>query len=1082
MQEIFITAAPVGAVPRSIEPLGPKYLSAALSRHIAGLDAALEKGHGWEPVAEGGLLASESTRIPAGADFICSLAPTADLLDRWLQETGLHAKDGAYQYHLPDAPVARHLDAACFAGIASRQTAAELVLHLTGQGWTGDGAGGLAWRHAGSVESYIPPDLVERLRACSPAVVEELAAAGWCRAGAGHALSGKGASCWLPIAPSAIVDECVAAVREGAAILHLHTRDRVAQAWRLPWLPMSLVTGPQPNRIVPDDYDTIVPRLRAEVPLAILNLSTSVRGGGDAEGVARREHLKPYAPDGSAPELSSLSPGEVLFQSGGGYPNTPAFLQQQLAHARRYGIRPEIEVFNRTILQEALGPFRPCLEEAGTPCLFMLVAGVDQHRRAGEALEDDSLIPVAQRQAISKLLQAGDAAGIDRALDMAVAALEPSVAAIRHQLPGSRISVLMPGPMQQLLPRLAVRLRLDGVRIGLEDGLTVPDQSVPGSVRKGRTAEQVRWLREELQALGCHVLSAEATRRMLRMPAAAHALFLAAMDATSHLATPQCPPPASPMAAVVEALSHLRPAFDRREQWLSAQLVRHGHGDSARAAAIARDLIRQAGLYVRCFIEERDRYPAQGASAFRPIHDIQPLNHAWELLLEGGQDATFYQQALEGLASAAGVAPDGFLTRPSQRKDPDLRFLEYLASLSCRFSADRQHVENLELRLQPGYAAFEATLFQAIEEAYRRMRAGSEAEPKQPGILAFDAGTGDTVDPADLRQAVRESHWIMLPSTPTTHYAEGLQLSRGLSATFLSHLRRMLPRQAGTLRILGLVHAGLDGEGQPLIEASMLHNRFLLGTDTEGRLVGHSSRLLYEALLLPRLVEQPARLLRSADGTVERQGGMPLYEDRSPARRIDFRAIEDIPPLRFLAHSSGIATMQQMDNAMRHDMDRLGYSLLEQTELFNRNVVVSFASAADISSDTSGTPTVDVTAYNDIRSMAGTTTPDYAMPDARRRRQALCAREANHRYEDTQWKLIRGAAGKVVLRRIGVFLREDPARQHDGHSIRRYLEGAPEAVRHLLEQVHTMSGAPRFDFTLRRLASADALPEPELQP
>ncbi len=125
----------------------------------------------------------------------------------------------------------------------------------------------------------------------------------------------------------------------------------------------------------------------------------------------------------------------MLFQSGGGYLNTPDFLQRQLDHARTLGIRPEIEVFNHTILQNTLEDFRPRLEEAGSPCLLMLVAGVDQYRRAGEAFEDDSLIPAVQRQAIFALLQAGDAPGIDRALDMAAAALAPVVEQIRHRLP-----------------------------------------------------------------------------------------------------------------------------------------------------------------------------------------------------------------------------------------------------------------------------------------------------------------------------------------------------------------------------------------------------------------------------------------------------------------------------------------------------------------------------------------------------------------------------------------------------------------------------------------------------------------------
>lgn len=1078
MQDIFITAAPVGAVPRRIEPCHPKYLPEALVLHVPGLQAALERHPSWEAVAHGGLVASA---LAQAADITGTATFTAVQPGRQDDAACPLALESRLSRALAGEPSLRHLGASWFARITPPAAASELVLHLTGQGWKADGAGGLAWELPGPVESYLPPHLADLLDAGGAGLTDGLIAAGWRNAGTGHAVSGKGASCWLPITPEDIVQECAAAAQEGATILHLHTRERNdEEVWALPWPCPPVALGSQANRIVPEDYDAIVPRLRAAVPLALLNLSTSARGGGDPDGAGRREHLKPYDPDGTAPEMSSLSPGEVLFQGGGGYPNTPAFLERQLLHARMHGIRPEIEVFNHTILQETLGPFKARLIDAGTPCLLMLVAGVDQHRRAGDALEDDSLIPVDQRKQIFHCLQAGDAAGIGQALDMTVAALAPIVQEIRRRLPEARISALMPGPMQRLLPRAAVRLGLDGVRTGLEDGLAVPDADVPGGLRKGRTAEQVRWLREELEALGCRVLSAEATRRALHMPASVETLFTAAMEATAHLAPTSSLPPDGPMAAVAQALRPLRPAFERREHWLREQLeslARHGEGDAAHAAATARGLIRQAGLTVRCFIEERERYPAGDGRIFRRMHDIQPLNYAWELLQEAGQDASVYQHALEELATEAGADPGSLLTPEHQRKDPDLRFLEYLASLPCRFSTDRQEVEHLGLRLLPGYNAFMATLFKGMEDAYRRMRARSEAAPKSAGILAFHADTGSPVDPGTVRQELDRSHWVVLPCTTDTHYPEGIRQARKLAATFLLHLERLLPRQAGPLRIIGFVHTGLDAEGEPLIEASLLHHRFLLGADRHAGIVSHASRLLYEALLLPRLVEQPERLLRTAAGTVARNAaGLALYEDGSAARRIDSRAVADSSPLRFLAHSSGIAALQQMDNAMREDMDRMGYSLHEQAELFNRNVVVSFASTADIHHDLPGTPVVDITAYNDLRSMAGTTTPDYVIDGPFRRQQARRADSADHRYDGGTWKLIQKLRGRTVLRRTAVFLRHDPAGLDDGHSLRRYLEGAPEAIAHVLAQLHQGAGAPRFDFTLQRLAPAPSEP------
>jgi hypothetical protein len=353
------------------------------------------------------------------------------------------------------------------------------------------------------------------------------------------------------------------------------------------------------------------------------------------------------------------------------------------------------------------------------------------------------------------------------------------------------------------------------------------------------------------------------------------------------------------------------------------------------------------------------------------------------------------------------------------------------------------------------------------------MRSVSGAEIKSNGFLAFNVDQGeDYVGLSDLRQQIDTSRWIVLPSTPCTNYSGGIRLSKGLGSAFLLHLKRMIPHHASSLRLLGLVHSGRDEDGSVIVEASMLHNRFRLETDQHTSVVGYLSRLLYEAILLPRLVQQPNHLLYALNGTVERKDGLPLYEDNTVAGHIEPREVDHLLPLRFLAHSSGVVTMQQMDNAMRHDMELLGYSSKVQSQLFNRSVFVSFGSAADINSSVSGTPTVDVTVYNDIRSMAGTTTLDYLSDDEHRRKQSVAAQDKDYRYDASKWKLICGTAGKMVLRRIGVFLREDPLRQHDGHSIRRYLEGVPEAVATLLKELHSSFVDVNFDVILKQQAMA----------
>jgi len=241
------------------------------------------------------------------------------------------------------------------------------------------------------------------------------------------------------------------------------------------------------------------------------------------------------------------------------------------------------------------------------------------------------------------------------------------------------------------------------------------------------------------------------------------------------------------------------------------------------------------------------------------------------------------------------------------------------------------------------------------------------------------------------------------------------------------------------------------------ISDSICLPRYLLGADRDSLVVSFTARLIYEAVLLPHLIEQSGRLQRvqisswtpeSGDEDtraaaikeviVRNKAGVQLYNDGTSARRLKASGIKNLAPLCFLGHSSGVITMQQMDNVMRKDLALLGYSHGEQVTIFNRNVIVSFGSAGDINLDLLGTPTVDVTAYNDIRSLAGTTSEDYLVDDSYRRKQveAMVTKGANYRYAESKWKLIRER--KVVLRLIDTFLREDPARIHDGHSIKRY--------------------------------------------
>ncbi|GKS88190.1 3-keto-5-aminohexanoate cleavage protein [Acidovorax sp. SUPP2539] len=1064
---MFITAAPVGAVPQQALAREPKFLPA---RSIEAADAqGMGLAHrlaadGWEAV-------------PAGGLGIC------DSLDA-LQVASAADGPQAPGRRLGDMEARRHLPGEALHRIASAKTARELVLTLTSQGWDVAGAGDLAW-HPETIETYLPPALVAALQAEAPQLLDALRERGWADHGAGHWNPGRTASPHLPIAPEAIVAHSVAAVREGAAIVHLHTRDCSGQhPVHVPGVAVPVRLGRQANHIDEAQYAAIVPRLHQAAPAAILNLSTSVRGGAaDFESPVRRVHLRAYGAQQRAPEMGSFSPGPVVFQAGGGYENPPAFLAAQIAHCRQWGVRPEVEVFNGAILDGALGPYQAGLRSVGGPVLFMLVVGVDQHRRLPEGgVQDDSLLPVQERKDILRLLAEGSAESFEQALAQAVARLRPVVARIRAKCPGAKVSALVPGPMIVLLPRLAVALGLDGVRVGLEDALNVPDPEVTGGWRRGTTAEQVRYVREQLQALGATVLTAEETRVALDMPHPDVALLQAAIARLQPLAaTVPLDRPRAMASAVLAALAPLQPAYAAREsRFLDALEAAANHLPPDAQAPGAGDLalaaLRDHGLYARFFVEERDRYPREGAAAFRHVYPLQALNFVRELLAERQCPGGRWDAALQAMATEAGLPPHAYQVPPAQFKGPEGRFLEFLTAIPCHYTDDRTDIVHTAVRSEPGYSAAMAVLFEAIHERAVALRANSEAEPKSAGIRVYRAAqrSGGLAVPIDMdvaavQGAIARGAWIVLPSTPTTHYPEGLKLSTGLTATFA----RFLERTQAAAEVLGIAHAGLDADGTVLIESSMLHNRFTLNTKAHAQVVSHSSRLIYERVVLPRLVALPRALAWTATGLVERDAaGRPLNRDGQPAGRLSFQGIEDLVRLHFLAHSSGIATIQQIDNAARADLQRLGYSVQEQEEIFNRSVALSFASACDVNLSVLGTPTVDVTALNDVRSVAGTTTPDY-----------LCGSnnglwslapllphrdDEAFRYGSAHWILRKGEQKKLLLRLAGVVLREDPVRLHDGHSIRRYLEGAPASLVELVALLQTAPASLRADMLLRQ--------------
>ncbi len=1049
-RRMFITAAPVGAVPKYVSPAEPKFLPAPPASSDTGSKGFVEESGrileeaGWEQVSAGGLV-----------------SPTG-------------------YYSLPLRIPASVVDL-----VSSLRDRQEFVLILAASGWIFGDDGSIRQPNP-VLQVYLPPRIVNTFQREYPAVVRTLVKQGWSAVGAGYWNPMRAASPHVPITPNAIIKASVDAAVQGAAIVHLHTRD-TSDAVELKWpgVEQPVWISHQRNRIDVGQYESIVSALHRLIPSAIVNLSTSVRGAVDFESPVRRAHLKSYGTQSRSPDMASFSPGPVIFQTGGGYDNPPRFLEAQRAHFRSHNIRPEVEVFGRNMLEQALGADWGSLREAGEPVLFMLVAGVDQHRRIdGGGLVDDSLVPVAERKEIFRLLAEGSDVARRRATQRTVLHLRPIVDRIRSHSRSAVISALMPGPLLQILPEVAVGLGLDGVRVGLEDALNLPDHRVPGGLRKATTAEQVRYVRKRLERLGVVVENAEEVRDRLSMPLEDVSLFRAAAEALAPLLAIE--PPARPRAIahdVLAALGAIQAQYTAKEERFATYIRSHleirlkhdGATSADELAAVAVRSISEHGLYVRYFIEERDRYPAPLKDFGQRLHPLQALNFIRELLATRGEPSELWDGALQALAEVDGLAPEAYMVDPSQYKGQGLRFLEYLTSLPSRFNQTRTLAVNTVLRSDKNYSAVMATLFEAVHEKMSALRRSSRAEHKQPGtkILHVAGGAYAEIGDQALRRSLREHPWVALPSTPTTNYPEGVLLATGLTASFSRFLADITQCAKG---LVGFVHPGLDDQGHPIIESAMLHNRFALNTPWHRHVVGHSARLLYEQLLMPRVVEKPELLARAADGTVHRDpSGLPVYGDGRPAARISFQRVEDLVRLHLFAHSSGVATIQQIDNLLRADLDALGYSVLEQDEIFNRAVAISFGSASDINLALSGTPIIDITAYNDIRCLAGTTSPDY-LPKTEEELSATThllqeGVKEGHRYEHARWTLYRNGASRKLLRLKGVVLREDPVRMHDGHSIRRYLEGAPRSVFDLIRLFHDSPHTIRADMLMREFYS-----------
>lgn len=137
----------------------------------------------------------------------------------------------------------------------------------------------------------------------------------------------------LPIKPEEIAADVVACAKAGAAICHIHVRDENG-------------VGTMNIDRFTEAYETIQEAVKEAGVDVILNLTTS---GGIAGNEERMAHLKKLRP-----EMCSYDAGSLNWAGDTVFINSPTFLMDLGRVTMEYGIKPEVEVFDSSMIKNAV--------------------------------------------------------------------------------------------------------------------------------------------------------------------------------------------------------------------------------------------------------------------------------------------------------------------------------------------------------------------------------------------------------------------------------------------------------------------------------------------------------------------------------------------------------------------------------------------------------------------------------------------------------------------------------------------------------------------------------------------------------
>lgn len=166
------------------------------------------------------------------------------------------------------------------------------------------------------------------------------------------AMTPKAACPNLPVTPEEIAADTVACVKAGASIVHIHVRNEQHQ--------FTMET-----QYFVDAVNAVRDTCRREELDVIINLTTSNGPGTDE---IRLAHLEQIRPEMCSYDAGTLNWGEEIFA------NSPVFLKKLGRKTQELDIKPEIEIFDASMIGNAVR-----LIKAGyltPPCHFQFITGV----------------------------------------------------------------------------------------------------------------------------------------------------------------------------------------------------------------------------------------------------------------------------------------------------------------------------------------------------------------------------------------------------------------------------------------------------------------------------------------------------------------------------------------------------------------------------------------------------------------------------------------------------------------------------------------------------------------------------------